>query len=497
MLAMSGEVSDTLDAAAPGAWGDLAPFAERYSKNLAAIYRSHSDLAARIDALPFSACPTLEAARDGDYTVRLPADDGKPVYAHSRYRPAEEARRFVEAHHAAGDDPNAAEAGDTGSFFIAGLGLGYHVAELERQFARPRLIVAEDDLPLIKAALCVTDLSAPLADGRLVLLTSLDKGVFHAAMRPVHADVLLGLQFVSLPHAARYHAAFQAEVRRLLMDFIAFARLQMVTLLRNARITCKNIAFNLAAYLRRPGVEVLAGRGKGYPAILVAAGPSLARNIDQLAELRGRAVIIAVQTVFKTLLARGLPPHFVTSLDFHELSAQFFRGIEDVRDSILVAEPKATWHVLDAFGGRAHVLYNDWYDDLMRSAAPQRGKLRAGSTVAHLSLYLAEHLGCDPIILIGQDLSFSEGLYYPAGMPIEQIWRPELNRFCTVEMKQWERVARMRPTLRVVKDVRGRNTYTDEQMFSYAEQFQSDFAASRRRESCTRPRAACVCRGRR
>ena len=290
--------------------------------------------------------------------------------------------------------------------------------------------------------------------------------------------MLLGLQFVALPHAARYHTAFQVEVRKLLMDFIAFARLQMVTLLKNARITCKNIAFNLSAYLRRPGVEVLAGRGKGYPAILVAAGPSLARNIDQLAELRGRAVIIAVQTVFKTLLARDLPPHFVTSLDFHELSAQFFRGIEDVRETILVAEPKATWHVLDAFDGRAHVLHNDWYDDLMRAAAPPRGRLRAGSTVAHLSLYLAEHLGCDPIILIGQDLSFSEGLYYPAGMPIEQIWRPELNRFCTVEMKQWERVARMRPTLRVVKDVHGRDTYTDEQMFSYAEQFQSDFAAS-------------------
>ena len=159
-----------------------------------------------------------------------------------------------------------------------------------------------------------------------------------------------------------------------------------------------------------------------------------------------------------------------------------------MRDSILVAEPKATWHVLDAFGGRAHVLYNDWYDDLMRSVAPQRGKLRAGSTVAHLSLYLAEHLGCDPIILIGQDLSFSEGLYYPAGMPIEQIWRPELNRFCTVEMKQWERVRAHAADRCAWSRTFAAATRTPTSRCSRTPSSSRAISPPRQRESCTRPR---------
>lgn len=461
----------------PGA----APYASRYLANLAALYRSSPDLAARIDALPFSACSALEATRDGQVTARLIADDGKPVYVHSRYRPLEEACKFVAAQRrgaSSSEETEEQSVEDSRSFFVAGLGLGYHLRELERQCDHPRLIVAEDDLALIKAALCVTDLSEPLADGRLVFLTSADKALFHETLRPINADVLLGLQYVTLPHAARYHAAFHAQARELLMDFVAFARLQMVTLLRNARITCKNIAFNTPAYLARAGVEVLKGRAAGYPAIIVAAGPSLARNIDQLPGLRDRAVLIGVQTVFKTLLARRIPPHFVTSLDFHEVSAQFFHGVEDVGDCILVAEPKATWHVLDAFRGRTHVLHNDLYGDLLREAAPRHGVIKAGSTVAHLAFYLAEHLGCDPIILIGQDLSYSEGLYYPPGMPIERIWQPELGRFCTLEMKQWERIVRARPILRVVKDIHGRDAYTDEQLFTYAEQFQSDFSGS-------------------
>ncbi|MEW6251782.1 MAG: 6-hydroxymethylpterin diphosphokinase MptE-like protein, partial [Planctomycetota bacterium] len=293
--------------------------------------------------------------------------------------------------------------------------------------------------------------------------------------------LMLGLHLIVPPYTRRCGAAFHSRMSGLLRDFVSFARLQMVSVVRNARITCRNSVLNLPAYLANPGVEVLEGRGRGRPAIIVAAGPSLVRNIDQLHDLRSRAVIIAVQTVLKTLLSRGIRPHFVTSLDYHEVSAQFFRGIEEFGDTALVAEPKVAWQVLRAFRGRTHVLRSAFLTDVLRDAAPERGALQAGSTVAHLAFYLAEHLGCDPIVLVGQDLSFSDGLYYPPGMQVESIWQPELGRFTTLEMKQWERIVRHRVTLRKVKDIHGRDVYTDDQMFTYAEQFQSDFLATRTR----------------
>ncbi|MCG3126177.1 MAG: hypothetical protein CHACPFDD_01007 [Phycisphaerae bacterium] len=440
----------------------------RYLANLAALYRVDPPLAATIDGLPFASLPPVELARDGRLTARLIADDGKPIYAHSRYEPGREAQSLVEA------IPEV----DSATFVVTGVGLGHHVRELERRFERPLLIIAEDDLSLLKAALCAVDLAEPIAQRRLLIVPSAEKSDVHARLTSCNAPIMLGTHFVTPPHARRYHAAFQAKLREEFASFVAYCRLQMITLLHNARITCRNIAANLPHYLANPGVEVLAGGARGRPAILVAAGPSLARNVHLLRELRGRAVIIAAQTVFKTLLAQGCPPHFVTSLDFHEVSAEFFRGVEDVQGCTLVAEPKATWHVLDAYPGRRHVLHSVFADDLLRDAAPSRGRLRAGATVAHLSFYLAEQLGCDPIILIGQDLAYSDGLYYPPGMPIEEIWSPELDRFCTVEMKQWERIARFRPILHHVKDVHGRETYTDDQLLNYAQQFQIDFAAS-------------------
>lgn len=437
--------------------------------NLGALYRGAPELAAALDALPFAALPPIERTRDGHACVRIRADDGTELYAHSRYQPRAEAARFVDA----------LPAVENPTFVVCGAGLGYHLLELERRYDKPLIVVVESDLALLKAGCCVCDFTPLLREGRLLFLTAPDKRLIHERLNGVNANLMLGMQLVVLPYTARVGATFQQQMRRLITEFLTFCRLQMVSLLRNARATCKNIAFNLPDYLRYPGVETLQGRAAGYPAIVVAAGPSLARQLDTVLALHDRAVIIAVQTVFKLMLARGRPPHFVTSLDYHEVSAQFFRDAGDVGACVLVAEPKATWHVLDAYHGRKHVLHSSFADELLRDAAPRRGALPAGSTVAHLSFFLAEHLGCDPIILVGQDLCFSDGLYYPPGMPIEQTWAPELGRFQTIEMKQWERIVRNRPILRTVADVHGRAAYTDDQLFTYAEQFQAHFAQSR------------------
>jgi hypothetical protein len=439
---------------------------QRYVENMAALYRRDPDLAARLDRLPFAELPELESTRDGNATVRLLADDGKPIYAHSKYRPAEEATKLLD-----GLNEDAAP-----TFVVSGPGLGYVLVALNERFHDPLLIVCEDDLCLLKASLCLHDLSRSIDDGHMIVLWSTDKSAINEKLMKANADFLLGLHYVTPPHARRYHADFHREMSRLLLDFTATARTQIVTLLRTSRVTLQNVANNTAAYLAQPGIEALAGRGRGYPAIVVAAGPSLLRNLDQLGALRARAVIISVQTVFKLLLSAEVEPHFVTSLDFHEVSAEFFRGVEDVGRCALVAEPKATWHVPDSFPGRRYLLHHAAYETLLGDAAAPHGGLKPGTTVAHLAFYLAEHLGCDPIMFVGQDLAYSEGLFYLPGSPIESIWAPEMGRFQTIEMKQWERIVRNRPILRTTRDVNGAEVYTDDLLFTYSEQFEADFA---------------------
>jgi hypothetical protein len=133
------------------------------------------------------------------------------------------------------------------------------------------------------------------------------------------------------------------------------------------------------------------------------------------------------------------------------------------------------------YPGPVSLLGNRFADSMLREMRLDKAELPGGATVAHLAFYLAEYMGSDPIIFVGQDLGFSDGLCYTPGTSYEDVWRPELSRFCTVEMKQWEQIVRERFILRRIPDYQGRPMYTEERLFTYLQQFERDFANTKAR----------------
>jgi hypothetical protein len=255
----------------------------------------------------------------------------------------------------------------------------------------------------------------------------------------------------------------------------------MNTLLFNSEQTARNIAKNIGWYAAAGGINRLAGAYRGQPAVIVSAGPSLQKNKHLLSGLEEKAVLIAVQTTLQPLLEMGVEPHFVTSLDYHEICTRFFERLPSSIRTELVAEPKATPRVLEMMTGPVSLIGNDFAEAMVRELNLKKAGLTSGATVAHLAFYLAEHLGCDPIIFVGQDLGFSDGLCYTPGTSYEDVWRPELGRFCTLETKQWEQIVRDRPILRKIPDYKGRPMYTEERHFTYLLQFERDFGKCKSR----------------
>jgi hypothetical protein len=311
-----------------------------------------------------------------------------------------------------------------------------------------------------------------------MFLDRVDKPTLHERMRPYTTMMMLGAQFVSHPASHRMDEGFYTTARRLMTEFIAFQRMSLLTLVGNAEATCRNIAYNLPTYLSTPPIDVLKGRFRGVPAIIVSGGPSLRKNLHLLHEAKGRAVIIAVQSMYWPLLERGIEPDFVTTLDFHALSQQFFGDLPETDRTHLIAEPKVSWHVLDAWRGPVSVLHNRFAEELLGPGLARRDGLKPGATVAHLAFYLAEYLGCDPVVFTGQDLAFTHHCFYVPGVEAHRTWQSELNRFQTLETKEWERIVRNRDILRKVKDAQGRDIYTDELLSTYLEQFERDFGQS-------------------
>ncbi len=437
--------------------------------NMRALWRSDPALALWVDAVEDDERPVLEAARRGAWTMQAATSDGTSVYLHSRHDPWGEARRFAEA----------VPLEDKYCFVVAGAGLGYHLRALADRLRGDFLIVClEPAVGVLAAALCCTDLAELIACGKLHFLTDDDKRRLHQILQPHSTLIMLGTQFVSHPPSARVAERALGPIQAAVSEFISFSRMTLMTLVGNSRITCKNIAMNLPALVTTWPIDELRGRFAGHPAVVISAGPSLSRNIDQLGRLKGRAVLCAVQTALRPLMERGVVPDFVTSLDFHEMSQKFFENAGDLSDVHLVAEPKATWHVIDHYPGPVSLLDNGWARLLLGDELAGREGLPAGATVAHLAFYLAVYLGCDPVIFVGQDLAFTGHVFYVPGVEIHRTWRSETNRFVPMEQKEWERIVRNRPILRRVTGSDGSELFTDELLFTYLEQFEKDIAAA-------------------
>jgi hypothetical protein len=297
---------------------------------------------------------------------------------------------------------------------------------------------------------------------------------------PQLAAISVGQRVIEHPISVQLHADFFATIRGLIEEFLAFGKTTVTTLLVNSRRTCENLARNIPWYVSSPHIGRLKNAMAGKPAIVVSAGPSLRKNKHLLKAASENAVIVSVQTTFQQLIDLGVEPDFVTSLDYHDISTQFFRNIPPGVRTELVAEPKASPEVFKLHPGPLSLLGNDFIEKLLAEMSLNHPQLTAGATVAHLAFYLAEHLGCNPIIFVGQDLGFADGLAYAPGTAYDDLWRTQTGRFETVEMLQWQRIVRDRAILRRVPDYQGKPTYTEERLYTYLQQFERDFLKSDR-----------------
>lgn len=439
------------------------------TRNLAALWAVDADLARRVENTCADAVEIL-ASRAGPATASIRTEAG-PRLLHSRYDPVAEAKKLVER----------TPLQDATILFVNGFGLGHHVTQLlESTFAAINIYVFEPSLETIRAAVEHVDLEETFASGRVRIVTHTDRAKLLEQFSPLSAPVAAGLiEIDHAPSVAAWPAFFEATKANV-EEVRSFCRTAVNTLVLNGRRTAENLINNLRTYLTTGSINRLADIARGKPAVVVAAGPSLRKNIAQLRAVRENVYIIAVQTTLKVLLEHGIEPDFVTSLDYHEISRRFFEHLPPGCRCELVAEPKATPAIFELHPGPVTTLGNEFADTLLHEIRTDKGRLRAGATVAHLAFYLAEHLGCDPILFVGQDLGFSDGLCYSPGTSYDDVWRSELGTFCTIEMKQWEQIARDRNVLRRVPDHAGRPMYTEQRLWAYLQQFERDFANSKR-----------------
>ncbi len=443
--------------------------------NLERLRVSQPELAQRIaDATP--ADLTWQEAKTGLLTasIPMPEGNGKMLQLASRYDPAKESEQLLKS----------VDLTKHGGIALIGLGLGYTMLDLVKRIGTKQqtvVIVFEPDAGMLRAVFERIDHTSWLGNSLYILADrEVDRAELLSRVEPWNSHITQGMVLVNHPPTQRCDGQACQTFGAMVAELLAFARTHVATALVNSARTYANLTINAPRFAAGANTNDLHGAAKGCPAVCVGAGPSLAKNIDLLRDpaVRRNVIVITAQTTLKPLLQRGIRPDFVTALDYSEISSRFYEDLPALPDVTLVAQPLAHPSILDKFPGPIRVTNSIYLQDVMGEDGPDIIPIPYGATVAHLSFYLAQHLGCAPIILTGQDLAFSDGLYYCPGTAIHDVWANELNPFNTVEMMEWQRIVRHRVHLQRHEDIHGRPVFSDEQMMTYLKQFERDFATA-------------------
>ncbi|HEB8383028.1 TPA: motility associated factor glycosyltransferase family protein, partial [Campylobacter jejuni] len=186
---------------------------------------------------------------------------------------------------------------------------------------------------------------------------------------------------------------------------------------RNANISCslplltygqflQNIPFMLESI---PFQRILSERKNKFEnAIVVSAGPSLAKQLPLLKAYQEKAVIFCADGALSMLEKEGIVPDYVTNLDFTDLAMKFFQNKENLKQSIIALECATHPNIVRSLNAENCMIV------LRNKALYQRfnlndfGYIDTGTHVSHFSYTLALALGFKNIIIIGQDLAFDE-----------------------------------------------------------------------------------------
>jgi len=186
------------------------------------------------------------------------------------------------------------------------------------------------------------------------------------------------------------------------------------TALHLSRTWIETILRSLPGLVGTVPVNRLRGALAGTPGVIVAAGPSLDKNIHLMREMARRAAVCACNTTLEPLERHGVLVDMLCVAEAKDISAQL-TGRESLSSLALLAGVHAH-HSVYGLPARAVMPcvsalgpFGRWVCEMLEADS-----LNCGGTVTTLAFATLQRLGCDPIIMVGQDCAFDDAKAYAA-----------------------------------------------------------------------------------
>lgn len=323
-------------------------------------------------------------------------------YLHSPYDPQREAQGWAQG--VVGEHDQQDAEGQP-LWVVFGTGLGYHLRALAG-LAPGAIIALEPDERI-----------AALPERQRLLPAGVevfrDAAVLQQAFR-THYPLAGRARIVSLPAYRELFPRQAEEMDRLLEAARRELKSDLLTYVTYGGEWLLQSLGNLPAVLAGQPFTALRDSAGGRAAVVVSPGPSLERNIDVLAAERERFVVLAPSQSLKALVSAGIEPDLVVVVDSQDLTYHF-DGCPERFHRRLVLALKCHPRVVALPAEQRyfyHMVNNKLAAEFFTWLTGSPGTMITGYSVANTAFSLACLMGCDPVVLVGQDLAFTGGRAY-------------------------------------------------------------------------------------
>lgn len=292
---------------------------------------------------------------------------------------------------------------------IYGLGLGYLFKEFCDN-AAGAVVLYEPDIEVLRVTLEIVDFTKELSRSRVFVVSDLD------SLEKLLYEIYTFSSKVKC-HFLDYHRnSNYSELQALANELTRLNSILANNFNFQKTNNFKFLTSSLTAFREKAEatpLHLLKDSFKDIPAIIVSAGPSLNKNIEVLKENQDKAIIFCVGTAFKALKKHGIKPDFLNAIEMYDCTTQFSEyNLEDIN---FISESYTNAKFYDLKYKKKFLtmsrenVANIWFGAVTNNDISD---YETKGTVSYNSLSSAQILGCNPIIMIGQDLAYTDGECY-------------------------------------------------------------------------------------
>lgn len=368
----------------------------------------------------------VEETRRGDKTLWI-EKEGKKTYLHSKYNPIREAEAIIEEYENVEEDT---------TVIFYGTGLGYHIDIFLKKHPNVKYYIYEPIPEILYTYLSHKSLKKlPSLNLKDIILADNEeetRSFFNHILDKTREN------FIYIPlnsHRNIYTEEYNQFIKTF-KETLKDKKSSIGTNLKFQERWILNSMKNFGEVLSTPNILLeKKGEFKDKPAILVAAGPSLNEEIENIRYIKnnGLAYIFSVGSAVNTLVYHDIYPDAATTYDPGKFNHNVFTKIKEkeIAEIPMIFGSSVGYETIINYpGDKYHMItsqdsVSNYY--LKNTNGKSIDMIYDAPTIAVVTLQLLYELGFSKIILVGQNLAYkgkkrhSEGIHYSRDLTDSEI----------------------------------------------------------------------------